>query len=160
MVWFPCLYSWLRPLTFLISCSCLWSPVISPPIPLSHPLNFSFSDMEGKYGCRYERVEWKHLSDTFHSILHDIYLGGWQGCCSLRGHECGRPQWVPWTLLGEGSHRKCVDDPCQVQHCYGWDVAGGSECVQVGPECVFCVNVCSIWTVSIMRAVCHAYSPS
>lgn len=58
MVWFPCLLSWLRPLTFLISCSCLWSPVITPPAtPPPTPL----SDTEGRYGCRYERAAWKPL---------------------------------------------------------------------------------------------------
>lgn len=35
-----------------------------PPHPPTHPHN-SFSDMEERYGCRYEQVDWKHLSDTF-----------------------------------------------------------------------------------------------
>lgn len=73
MVWFPCLLSWLRPLTFLISCSCLWSPVISfflPP-PQTHLVIW-----RGRYRCRYERAEWKHLNDTLCLVLFDMYLGG------------------------------------------------------------------------------------
>lgn len=52
--------------TFLISCSCLWSRVIAffPP--------HSFSDMEGRYGCRYE---WELRWGT---AIH-IEQSGWNG---------------------------------------------------------------------------------
>lgn len=34
-----------------------------------HPHPHSFSDMEERYGCRYEQVEWKHLSDTLFHVM-------------------------------------------------------------------------------------------
>lgn len=92
---FPaCSLGW-GPFTFLISCSCLWSPVI--------PLPHSFSDTDERYGCRYEQVEWKHLSKTFRFMwslfrcwqqCHDLWPSC-NGCC-----ECS------WTLVARAIHVK------------------------------------------------------
>lgn len=131
-----------------------------------HP--HSFSDMEGRYGCRYEQVDWKHLSDSFVSC--DTYLGGWQWHCDLcprRSSGCGRPAWALWTLLTQRNtrNRYCVIRVrISVVIVTTWQLDTNASILRdlfcaVGLTRSRCMHLCSVWTLFIKKVVCHTYSP-
>ncbi|MEQ2187105.1 hypothetical protein GOODEAATRI_001188 [Goodea atripinnis] len=57
--------------------SCDFDPPLHPPTPKPSRSAIRW----GGYGCRYQRVGWKHFTNTGRPASRGVYLGGWQGCC-------------------------------------------------------------------------------
>lgn len=127
------------------------------------PHTHSFSDMEGRYGCRYEQVEWKHLSDILRPVSCGVYLSGLQWRFDL---------WPPAAIMSVGDQH----GPCEhrsigghTRNCHSViHVSIGAVAVrtrQVDTEASIsrdrscavglmrgrCVHLCSAWTPFIKR---------